>query len=96
MNKDSLVEFTWFKGIQDKLTKVLVEAGFDSPQSEELGFLLAQAIRDVPHLLHLLNEIEQHSTDEIMDAVHMVLANRFALEEAHSLLVRRTIPNRGK
>jgi hypothetical protein len=85
MNAEQKKEIEQFEILQAKLTKALVE-GYDHPNAQELGFFVAQAIRDVPTLLQLLEETDKHSNDEILDAVHMVVANHFALSEANRLL----------
>jgi len=90
MENDELVESVWFKETQTKLAQVFSKEGYNEHQSEELGFFIAQAIRDVPRLLRLLEEVDQHSTDELMDAIHMILSNRLALEEATRLLNNTT------
>jgi hypothetical protein len=82
MNENQKIEFAWFKGIQDKLMDAFLKEGYDHPEAQELGFLVAQAVRDVPALLRLLEEDGSHSNDEILAAVHAVLSNRSALNEA--------------
>jgi hypothetical protein len=86
MDTESLAEFKKFEEVQNKLIKVLLEDGYIQKESEEIGFFIAQGIRDVPTLLGLLDEVEAHSTDEIMNAIYNVLLNRSALEEAYKLL----------
>ncbi len=81
MNEKQETEFEWFKGVQDKLVDAFLKDGHPPSESQELGFLLAQGMRNVPALLRLLEEPNRHSNDEIMDAVHAVLANRFSLIE---------------
>jgi hypothetical protein len=85
MSADEKREFEQFNIIQEKLTRAFAE-GYNHPQAEQLGFCVAQAIRNVPSLLKLLDEYEKHSTDEILDAVHDVVSNHFALSEANRLL----------
>ena len=80
-------EFDGFEGLQSKLVTVFLTDGYPRREAEAAGFLFAQAIRDVPPLLHLLDEAERHTPDKIMDAVHMVLANRHALREAADILL---------
>lgn len=87
MDDNQQSEFQWFETLQAKLVQTFLADGYNRQEAEELGFLLAQALRNVPHLLNLLDEVEQHSTDEMIDAVHAVLANRFALEEACKILL---------
>jgi uncharacterized protein YecA (UPF0149 family) len=88
MNDDNQQsEFQWFETLQARLVQTFLADGYNRQRSEELGFLLAQAVRNVPPLLSLLEEAEQHSTDEMMDAVHAVLANRHALEQANKILL---------
>jgi hypothetical protein len=84
---DRQSEFQWFETLQARLVQTFLADGYNRQQSQELGFLLAQAMRNVPPLLSLLEEAEQHSTGEMMDAVHAVLANRHALEEANKILL---------
>jgi hypothetical protein len=94
MDEENKAEFKWFEEIQDKLCKACLAAGFDQQTAEQFGFCVAQGIRDVPALLRLLNESDQHSTDEIMHAVHMVLANRASLSEAAQLVGLPPTPSR--
>jgi hypothetical protein len=82
MNENQNAEFAWFKRVQGKLRDAFLKEGYDNFEAQELGFLVAQAVRDVPALLHLLEEAGSHSNDEILDAVHAVLSNRFAMNEA--------------
>jgi hypothetical protein len=86
MDESQKAEFEWFKGVQDKLTDAFLKDGHTPSESQELGFFMAQGVRDVPVLLRLLEESDRHSTDEIMDAVHAVLSNRSALIEVARLL----------
>lgn len=79
-------EFNWFESVQDKLADAFLKEGYDTGKAHELGFLVAQSIRDVPSLLRLLDEYPRHLPDEILDAVHMVLANRSALNDAAGIL----------
>ena len=80
--EDQNTEFAWFQAAQDKLADAFFKDGHSVIEAQELGFLVAQAVRDVPALLRLLEGVESHSNDEMLDAVHAVLANRFALNEA--------------
>jgi glycerol-3-phosphate dehydrogenase len=91
MTEDQAAEFAWFESLQNKLIKVFLKEDYSQQQAEELGFFVAQGIRDVPPLLRLLDEIEQHSTDEIMDAIYDVLSNRSALKEASDILLGQRI-----
>ena len=86
MNTQELDELKWFEGIQARIGEAFRSDGFSQEQSEELGFCIAQAIRNVPALLQVLEEGNHCSADEILDAVHAVLANRFALQEAARIL----------
>ena len=83
MNQDQQQEFENFEIVREKLIRAFV----DHPDAQKLGFYVAQAIRDVPTLLGLLNDSENHSNEEILDAIHAVVANHFALSEANRLLV---------
>lgn len=80
-------EFPWFERLQNRLTAVFLADRLDAREAEEAGFFLAQGLRDVPPLLRLIEEVEAHSTDEIMDAIHMVLANRNALQKVNAILL---------
>ena len=82
MNENQNMEFEWFKGVQDKLMDAFLKEGYDHSEAQELGFLMAQAVRNVPALLRLLEEAGSHSNDEILEAIHAVLSNRSALNEA--------------
>ena len=86
MDENQNVEFEWFTDVSEKLTGVFLKDSHDLSEAQELGFLVAQAVRDVPVLLRLLEGAEGHSDDEIMDAVHAVLSNRSALNEAARVL----------
>ena len=86
MDGNESAEFAWFQSVQDKLRDAFLKEGYDHTEAQELGFLIAQAVRDVPPLLRLLGEAEKDSHDEILDAVHMILANRSALYEAARIL----------
>jgi hypothetical protein len=86
MNENQEAEFEWFKGVQDRLADAFLKDGHSPAESQELGFLMAQGMRDVPALLRLLEEPDKHSNDEIMDAVHDVLSNRSALIEVARML----------
>lgn len=90
MVDDSAAEFEWFQALQNKLIKVFLAENYTQHEAEEASVFLAQAIRNVPSLLRLLDEFEECSIEEIMEAVHDVLANRFALQDAATIL----IPNR--
>ncbi len=72
MVENQNTEFAWFEDVQDKLTDAFLKEGYTSSESQELGFLVAQGVRDVPALLLLLEEADSHSSDEILDAVHDV------------------------
>jgi hypothetical protein len=78
-----------FNDIQARLKEVFIK-GYNHPQAEELAFFVAQAIRDVPTLLRLLNAQEKYSNEEIIDAVHNVVANHHALSEANQILTSVT------
>jgi hypothetical protein len=80
-------DFAWFKKAQDKLSDAFLKEGYDITKAQELGFLMAQAIRDVPSLLRLLDQEDSDASDEILDAVHMVLSNHSALNEAARMLL---------
>ena len=86
MTIDSDQEFEKFKDIQEKLERVFAEE-YSHVDAERLAFLVAQAVRDIPTLLNLLEEPANHSHDEILDAVHDVVANHFAMTEASRLLL---------
>jgi hypothetical protein len=86
MNDNQKTEFEWFKRVQDKLTDAFLKDGHSPSESQELGFLMAQGVRDVPALLRLLEEPDRHSNNEIMDAVHDVLSNRTALIDVARML----------
>jgi len=89
MNENQKTEFEWFKGVQDKLADAFLKNGHTPSESQELGFLMAQGVRDVPALLRLLGESDRHSNDEIdeiMNAVHDVLSNRSSLIEVARML----------
>jgi hypothetical protein len=81
MNENQKTEFEWVNGVQDKLADAFLRDGYTPSESQELGFLMAQGIRDVPALLCLLEESDRHSNGEIMDAIHEVLSNRSSLVE---------------
>ncbi len=85
MTEEEKREFEWFEIIQEKLIRTFVE-GYNHPDAQELGFYVAQAIRNVPDLLRLLDDYENHSTDEILDAIHAVVCNHFSLNEANRIL----------
>ena len=87
MTESKAAEFKWFEALQAKLTTVFLADGYPRQKAEEAGFLFAQAIRGVPPLLRLLDDADPHTPDEIMDAVHDVLANRQALQEAAVILL---------
>src|SRR5438105_3927671 len=78
-------EFERFEILQEKLTRAFTD-GYNHPDARELGFFVAQAIRDVPELLRWLDDSENHSTDEILDAIHAVVSNHFSLSEANRLM----------
>ena len=78
-------EFEHFNLLAEKLTRAFVE-GYNHPDAQELGFYVAQAIRDVPELLRLLDDYESHSNNEILDAIHAVVSNHFSLVQANRLL----------
>ncbi len=82
-------EFIWFEELQNNLVTVFKSEGFDQVEAEELGFCVAQGVRNVPSLLKMLSKLEQYTSDEVMDAVHDVLANIHALQEANDLLLGR-------
>ena len=86
MGENQKTEFEWFKGVQDKLTDAFLKDGHSPSESQELGFLMAQGVRDIPALLRLLEEPDRHSNDEIMAAVHALLSNRSALLEVARML----------
>jgi hypothetical protein len=86
MDENQETEFEWFKGVQDKLTDTFLRDGHSPSESQELGFLMAQAVRDVPALLRVLEEPDRHSNDEIMDAIYDVLSNRYSLIEVARML----------
>ena len=85
MNEEEKCELEQFGLLQAKLTRAFVE-GYNHPDAQELGFYVAQAIRDVPKLLALLEEYEKHSTDEILDTIHAVVSNHFSVTETNRLL----------
>ena len=85
MNEEEKREFEQFKIVAEKLTRAFVE-GYNHAHAQELGFYVAQAIRDVPVLLRLLDDYESHSNDEILDAIHAVVSNHSSLTEANRLL----------
>ena len=89
MSEDEKREFEEFNVVQEKLTRAFTD-GYNHPQAEQLGFCVAQAVRNVPNLLRMLNDYEKHSTDEILDAVHDVVSNHFSLSEANRLLMTFT------
>ena len=86
MDENQKTESDWFEGVREKLTGAFLKDGHTPSESQELGFLMAQGVRDVPSLLRLLEEPDRHSNDEIMDAVHDVLSNRSALIEVARML----------
>lgn len=79
-------ELEKFNEIQEKLAKVFREE-YSHVDAERLAFFVAQSLRDVPTLLIFLEDFENHSNDEILDAVHNVLANQFAMTEANRMLL---------
>lgn len=83
-NQDT--EFAWFESVQGKLTAAFLKEGYSLTEARELGFFVAQAVRNVPALLRLLEEAEGHTNDEIVDAIHAVLSSRSALHEAARIL----------
>ena len=86
MSEKQKTEFEWFNGVRDKLIDAFLKDSYPASESQELGFHMAQGIRDVPALLRLLGEPDRYSNDEIMDAVHDVLSNRSALLEVARML----------
>ena len=86
MSENQNTEFEWFDRVQSKLADAFLKDGYSPSESSELGFLMAQGVRDVPALLHLLEETDKHTNDEILDAVHMVLSNRSSLIEVARIL----------
>jgi hypothetical protein len=82
---DKISDF--FIKAQDSLKKVFVDDGYSVEKSQELSFLIVQGIRDVPVLIELLENIENHQTVEILDAVFDVLVNRRALDKAYNILI---------
>lgn len=85
MNQYAEGESIEFEEIREKLSQAFIE-GYNHPQAQDLGFYVAQAVRDVPQLLRILAEYEQHSNQEILDAIHAVVANHLALSEANRIL----------
>jgi hypothetical protein len=83
---DRDLEFEKFQNIQEKLKAVFAKE-YVHVDAEQLAFLVAQSIRDVPKLLRLLEDSENHSNDKILDAVHDVVANHLALTEANRMLL---------
>ncbi|HEX8650295.1 MAG TPA: hypothetical protein VF708_05615 [Pyrinomonadaceae bacterium] len=84
---DELAELKWFETSKNKLKEVFLKEGYNSQESEELGFQIAQGVRDVPRLISILENVENFSNDQIMDAIYDVLTNQFALEEAARVLI---------
>ena len=82
MNQDQQKEFEQFETLQAKL----VRAFFEHPDAQDLGFLVAQALRDVPTLFKLLDDYENQSNEDVLDAIHAVVSNHFALSEANRIL----------
>jgi hypothetical protein len=81
-------ELKWFDCLSGRIVEVLRKDNYSQQQAEELGFFIAQTIRDVPRLLALLEKSENHSVDEVMDSIHDFLSNQFAFQQAHKLLMR--------
>ena len=86
MDEAEKSEFEQFEVVQDKLVRALAQ-GYSHLDAQNVGFYVAQAIRDVPMLLGLLDDFDNHSNDEILNAIHAVVANHFALSEANRLLL---------
>lgn len=89
MKQDADDEFNEFEEIREKLSRAFAE-GYNHVEAQDLGFYVAQAVRDVPPLLRMLEQYDQHSNDEILEAVHDFVANHFALSEANRLLTTIT------
>jgi hypothetical protein len=83
-------EFEQFKRRESTLIKVLLDDGYAQQQSEELAFYLARLLSDMLPLARMLDNVESYSTDEIMDAIHLVYSNRVSFEEAYKVLMRET------
>jgi hypothetical protein len=79
-----------FKRRESKLIKLLLDDGYPQDQSEELAFYVARLLSDMLPLAYMLDNVESYSTDEVMDAIHMVFSNRGSFEEAYKLLMRET------
>jgi hypothetical protein len=78
-------DVAWFENIQATLARALVSEGYDNSQARDLAFSVAQGIRDVPPLIRLL-EGNDASADEILEAVHDVVSNRYSLIDAAKML----------
>ena len=87
MDENENLEFQWFERIQKALIKAFERDGYEHLEAQELGFFIAQGIRDVPPLLRLLDEADKHQNCEIIDAVYMVLTNHGALYETAKILL---------
>lgn len=87
MIDDTSLEFDMFEDMRRKLVELLVAEKYERLEAEKIALYVIQGVREVPKLLSALAEIRGGARREVVETLHAVLENAWALEKAKALLL---------
>ncbi|HEX8143572.1 MAG TPA: hypothetical protein VF553_13305 [Pyrinomonadaceae bacterium] len=87
MIDDTSLEFDMFEDMRRKLVELFVTEGYERLEAEKIALYVVQGVREVPKLLAALAEISADARADVLETLHAVLDNAWALTKAKALLV---------
>ena len=87
MIDDNSLEFDMFEDMRRKLVELLVAERYERIEAEKIALYVVQGVREVPKLLSALAKIRADARAEVLETLHDVLENAWALDKAKALML---------
>jgi hypothetical protein len=87
MIDDTSLEFDMFEDMRRKLVELLVAERYERLEAEKIALYVIQGVHEVPKLLSSLAKIRPEARAEVLETLHAVLENAWALDKAKALVL---------
>jgi hypothetical protein len=87
MIDDTSLEFDMFEDMRRKLVELLVAEKYERLEAEKIALYVIQGVREVPKLMSALAKNSVNARAEVLETLHAVLENAWALEKAKALVL---------
>jgi hypothetical protein len=95
MIDDNSLEFDMFEDMRRKLVELLVAEKYERLEAEKIALYVVQGVREVPKLLSALSKIKGDARAEVLETLHAVLENAWALEKAKAMVLEHESEAKG-